>query len=221
MTIEILGNEGAFSDSNTSYLINKNILLDLSDSIAKKLIKEKTAVNHILISHKHSDHIGGLETLLFYYMAMGNFEKELDLTLYVNKDCLDLIECLDSYRHFIRLNGSVVIINTTDFFYIGDLKVQPLFTTHCRGEIENLSFKFDDKVLVTCDVDSPLVDIEAELVFHDVGWTGLPILSSKVHPTEEEVWEAYGKDINRVCGIHSSAKLKLLRKAEVGEVFSL
>lgn len=75
MEIKFLGIGSAWNieENNTSAYIKRDkkiILIDCGESIARKIIKEYVLLDieelYILISHTHSDHIGGLGTLLFY-----------------------------------------------------------------------------------------------------------------------------------------------------------
>jgi ribonuclease BN (tRNA processing enzyme) len=53
--LEVLGTEGAFSDNNTSYLIDDHILIDTSETIAKKLFKQDRLknINMIFFTHQY------------------------------------------------------------------------------------------------------------------------------------------------------------------------
>lgn len=59
MLIRIIGHQGqaSLSQRNTSYLIDRKLLLDAGSVAAGLRIEEQAQVNHILITHAHLDHV--------------------------------------------------------------------------------------------------------------------------------------------------------------------
>ena len=67
MEVEIIGSGGAFDDEiNSSFIISaeKKILVDCGYNVFQKVKDED--IYDVFITHTHFDHIGGLETLIFY-----------------------------------------------------------------------------------------------------------------------------------------------------------
>jgi ribonuclease BN (tRNA processing enzyme) len=66
MKIKILGTGGAYSKLSTAYLLEKKILIDCGQSIISSLIDNSfnssilNEIEHLFITHIHSDHINGL-----------------------------------------------------------------------------------------------------------------------------------------------------------------
>lgn len=84
--IKQLGNGGGLNPlmTNSSFLIeysiNKYLLFDCGFNIMERLIKEEenddkfkiSQITHVFISHVHDDHVGNLETLIFYNYFKNN-----------------------------------------------------------------------------------------------------------------------------------------------------
>jgi len=68
MQIKILGSGGAFDTdkTNSSFLIDDKILFDCGYNVFPYLRKNNIDVYKVFISHTHFDHIGSLETLVYY-----------------------------------------------------------------------------------------------------------------------------------------------------------
>ena len=95
MKITIIGGGNAFSDDNSSFLIeieNKKILFDCPENAFKYIKNNNIDIDYVFISHTHSDHINGLEKLIFYnYFFKNNIiniiaNKELNLKNYLPKE---------------------------------------------------------------------------------------------------------------------------------------
>jgi len=95
MRITIIGGGDAFSDDNSSFLIeieNKKILFDCSENTFKYIKNNNIDIDYVFISHTHSDHINGLEKLIFYNYFFKNNKiniianKEINLEKYLPKE---------------------------------------------------------------------------------------------------------------------------------------
>jgi hypothetical protein len=57
-------------------------------------------------------------------------------------------------------------------------------------------------------------------IFHESGWTGLPICESKAHITEEELVKLIPKDCySKTRVVHTKNDLKVFQKANKDEVY--
>ena len=102
MKLNFIGNGSAFNvnrGNNCAYYIegDKILFLDFGENIFEKVIKEKKLKNinevYVAITHMHTDHVGSLPSLMFYYSATkdkivhvvsGDLEKNKELKLFLN-----------------------------------------------------------------------------------------------------------------------------------------
>lgn len=231
MKLEILGTGGAASDLPTAYLVNDHILVDCGLEIVKALYKEQRLqfVDTVCITHLHMDHVSGLEFLIYF-----NRFSNRQLKIIAGPDFIDFyksLACSKGYGfnqyvqdfEYIELrkndNNGLMI---EEFLLINHTAV-----THMGGAIPAFAFTFRDfkenqTVIITGDTDKPLDLITVNLLetmngylFHDMGMTGYGIREEMPHPTEEQVFEAFG-DTDRIIGIHTDFELSIYKKAEKG-----
>lgn len=231
LKVEVLGNNGAFSDDNTSFLIDDKILIDCSDSIVKKLIKEDRLddIKEVFITHKHMDHIGGLETLLFYKLARTGFNEEVDIKVYLPADAKRLYDEMhvSSYDHMFK--GVIDIKEDITRVYLDNVIIVPEKLTHYHGQVEAYGYSVENrttggKVFFTGDVDNVVLKSPKEYchVFHDAGWTNLHESKRKCHPTETEIVQKYKSEYGHcehVVPVHTSSELEHMRLPRVSEIF--
>lgn len=135
-TLNFIGRGSAFNvkEGNTSaYYIDKDnnlLLIDCGENIFERIVDKKLleGVNNInvLITHKHSDHIGSLSSLIYYcHYVLGKNITVLypDATLY---DILYLMGHNDEEYNYKVLNLQV-------FNNIGDMYIQPVLTRHIKN----------------------------------------------------------------------------------------
>jgi ribonuclease BN (tRNA processing enzyme) len=234
MTIQILGTGGAYSDISTSYLINDNTLVDCGESVIKTLINKNFIsnvldnVNDIYLTHSHSDHVNGLEMLLYYKMFKNQLE---DLTMYGTQDCLDYLNGL-AISKSNQFTFVVLPTNGGNSILHNDMHVSYIKAEHM--DLKCLSYIFvdlqdiDKKFIITGDMDSVNEMISPSLIkdktylFHDMGWTGLPEVpeGNQNHPREQQVYDFYGDNKN-IIGIHTDTDLEYYEKAVIGQVLTL
>lgn len=110
---------------------------------------------------------------------------------------------------------------------------------HMKGVIDCLGFRFKEimlftkkehqhmhppKVFFTGDMDradEPAVEElvkEKCVIFHDMGWTGIPVSERKFHPTEDEVFEKYGEN-DLIIGIHTERNITKFKQVTAGSTF--
>lgn len=240
--IQVLGTGGAFDSDSTAYLVNEAILVDCGLEITKDLMRLKKLdhVTDLYITHLHMDHIAGLEVLMYYrrYSMHLGIEHAQNFRIHAGSDFMPF------YKHLKCSSGPSGAF-VPDFTYcaiedkydLHQVRVSPKPVTHAFNTMPAYSVLFTDntypvdassaRVLVSGDTDGPLhlreygidLDIENQMVFHDMGWTGLEhIVTDKVHPTEDEVYALNGYSPNLI-GIHTTRPLQHYRMATKNEVF--
>lgn len=241
MKIKILGTGGAYSKLSTAYLLEKKILIDCGQSIISSLIDNSfnssilNEIEHLFITHIHSDHINGLESFLYYKLIKNKFQFDDNLTIYGTKEVLDYYKSIAfstdalTGKYYQPFKFVLINPNSNNTIVLEDLNlhVNSISAKHMNGNLSCLSYIFvnlnnhKNKIIITGDIDevnkliSPNMINSTTLLFHDMGWTNLPIVDNKYkfHPREEEVFEYYGKNKN-IIGIHTDLeKLKYYEKA--------
>lgn len=96
MKIKQLGNNGGLGDptlTNSSFLIDlyddhsEYLLFDCGYNVMARLVREEyqdpnfeiSKIKHVVISHKHDDHCGNLETLVYW----NHFKNDVQMNIYV------------------------------------------------------------------------------------------------------------------------------------------
>jgi len=247
---KILGNGGAFDKLSTAYLIESKILVDCGQTVISSMIGDKLyspeldMIEHLFITHIHSDHINGLESLLYNRFIKRNFEYDNNFTIYGTREVLEYYKSIafskDSFNNgeyyqpfkFVELplnGGSSILIEDLNI-YVNFVKAK-----HMNNSLECLTYIFGDiksyaikKIIITGDIDQPSELITSNmidkntLIFYDMGWTGLPNVERyyKFHPTEEEIYNIFGKNDN-IIGIHTSADLQYYEKAQINKIYKV
>jgi len=209
MLIQI-GNGTAFDPEipNTSFLLKDFLLIDCGYNIFKEL-KENFDIGKIeliAITHNHADHIGSLETLLFYKKF--KLDNNNEPTVILNRESYDVIKNINrvNLRRYIDgfVANFIVIDEGKTFLCIGDIKISA-FTHTCHEIALNTTYAFTTKengknytIVFTGDTKSSkeIEDFVKEvlitensdyfLIFHDCSYN-----SSRVHATEEEFENTY------------------------------
>lgn len=102
-------------------------------------------VDHVLITHEHMDHIGGLDDLRMY-----NYKRENAIPVFTTKSALESIE-----KRFDYLFGekkypgstSLDLHEITSSIQLDDLEVTPLPVSH--GDLDILGFRINDLSYLT------------------------------------------------------------------------
>jgi len=242
MKIEILGNGGAFSKTSTSYLVNDNIMVDCGEATIKTLITDFASpvldkIEHLFITHTHSDHINGLEQFLYYRLIKNMFKGIDNLTIYGTPEVLEHYKNLafskDPLNNGVYIQPFKFVVlpwkGTSSNIIDDKLHITSIKADHMNKTLPGVSLVVVDrydlgkKFIITGDMDTINQTIYPDLIkkdtylFHDMGWTGLPDVDNKYkfHPTEKEVFDYYGENSN-IFGIHTDTELVHYKKAEIG-----
>ena len=72
MKLRVLGCSGAISQGcrTTSFLVNRNILIDAGTGVGDLTLEEMAAVDHVFLTHSHLDHIAALPLMVDSVAAM-------------------------------------------------------------------------------------------------------------------------------------------------------
>lgn len=235
--VEILGAGGAWDELTTAYLVNDRLLVDCGVEVVKRLLKEGRLkdIDTLLVTHLHQDHIGGLETILFWRRLIDHSEQNLHVIAGP-----DFLQYYDALKASIGYDGHYI----RAFRYTGlaglapaplqasHLKITPHAVVHGFHTVPAFGFRIENtaghQVIITGDTDEPVSFVtpeelqqeSAKLLFHDMGWGDDWPRENKVHPTEAEVFARFGKT-DKLIGIHTSVTLKRYRQAQAGDLFTV
>ncbi len=119
----------------------KSFIIDTGPEFRIQSIRnEIEAVDHVLITHQHMDHIGGLDDLRVY-----NYKTKSPIPVYTTQSCISSI-----HKRFDYLFGknkypgstSLDLIEATEPFSIDDVEITPLPVTH--GKLDILGFRINN-----------------------------------------------------------------------------
>jgi ribonuclease BN (tRNA processing enzyme) len=133
MRIKQLGNGGGLDPlaTNSSFLIDVSneidetsyILFDCGHNIMRKLIELEEEgvikiedIKHVFISHLHDDHVGNLETLIYYQY----FKNNVVMNVYSGEGIENKLRCKISELNFLYDNGKNVSIILAKYIVIDD-----------------------------------------------------------------------------------------------------
>ena len=222
MEIKVLGGGNAFSDNNSSFLIdvqNVKILFDCSENSFRYIRDNNIDIDIVYISHTHFDHIGGLEKLIFY----NYFVKNKKTQIIAHKD-LELEKFLPEGKLFE--NGEII---NTSYYSLKEIN-ENKFIEYYIYDFEDVIFEYklvkgnhivtpnygliineNNKILlITGDTKgsktirneililSNLKENSKMLIFHDYQETGSPINS--IHCCEED-FKHYYSDLENLKNI--------------------
>lgn len=144
-----------YSKNNTSFIIDDNMLFDISSGNYKDVIKSLDIfdLNAIFISHLHADHVGDLYVITTRYIReLKKRDKKEKLRIYGPKGLAEFIVdycrlCFGSADE-LDLN---LLKNTIDFIEVydgfvfeeGEYKIKALKMLH--GNMDCYGYMFDDK----------------------------------------------------------------------------
>ena len=182
MDIKFLGTGGAFNVEygNSSALIQvhgKTILLDCGHSVFPKLVMKgkADAVDAVLLTHFHDDHIGSLSSLILYHQ------------LVLNKGKLKIVYPSDSFRTMLEEFLSFSIGKTEErvtFIPISDMPGLGAIDTygqHVKG-MQTWAYYFEDgekSIVYSGDLGAPKYLFEqieqlefaaTPMIFHEIAF---------------------------------------------------
>ena len=233
MKIEVVGSGGAFSDMSTAFLINDHVLIDCGDSIVKALLHSGRldAVDTVFLTHKHFDHLNGMEAFVAYKV----YVQKSDFKIVLPQDAYALLMqsniCTKVKEEFYPIQQRPVAssLYTDEAYsteYVEGLQIIAVKTQH--ADLEAFGYAImsrEGNAYFSGDVDdyAPLTP-EAfsffDMIFHDVGWTGLPDTDTRVHPFEDLVAKHFGYPSN-LYGVHTDKELVYLKQAKTGNIFHI
>lgn len=154
MKVEVVGTGCTwFTRNNTSYIIDDNILFDVSEGNYKTIIKSVDIfkLKFIIISHLHMDHASDLHIITTRYIRDKNNRTE-KLRIYAPKKLAEtivaynkLFNCAEDEADVELLKSKIDFIDIYDGmeFEEGEYKIKVLKMDH--GNVESYGFMFTDK----------------------------------------------------------------------------
>jgi len=215
MKVKFLGVGSAFYPDlgNTSILINDRVLIDCGSTVPAELMRLKKIeeITDIIITHLHSDHVGGLELLgQIYYYALKK-RPRLWLTETMRRDLWEKV-LRGGLEYSVSPVGSILKCELETYFNLEwgitpkpgvvgcyevntpDVSIMLELTEHVPG-MESYSMITDDGVIYSSDIKHCLYDqgyaIEEfdglKAIFHDCSLVDLGV--QNVHPYIESLLE--------------------------------
>lgn len=153
MDITVIGCSTSWTDKPvSSYCINKNILVDCGEGTTKYYKKcnvDFFNIQHVFITHFHSDHFTGLSAHISQVLCYEGDDKKYRLNIYGPKGLKDALTTLketfacpnnnkkiEDYINIVEITSSKQIVE------VEGLKVKAFSLDH--GGLEDLAFVFDD-----------------------------------------------------------------------------
>lgn len=157
MKIDLVGNHCTWAEGlNTSYIINDNLLFDIPIGSFKTLNNkyDLSKIEHIIISHFHSDHFGDIFLAIEILVRLNHF-----VDILAPKDCKKRIEklmrtmaidhlipYLDKFKFIDAENGKIV--------KMGKYKIKCFSVRH--GSLDAYGYIIDDGTKVGFSGDSAM-----------------------------------------------------------------
>lgn len=180
MTLEFLGVGSAFAKENyqNNLLINGNILIDCGASVGRSLYDTGRSfknIDHIFITHTHSDHIGGMEECAFLNKF---FYNERKITLHLPPELITPIwehslkgglkDISNENRH---LEDYFEIREASRCFQIEGVQFEIIPTYHVPGKF-CCGLKINNRIYFSGDTQFVPEMVEqhgtnAEIIYHD------------------------------------------------------
>jgi len=219
MKIKQIGNGSGLNvnETNSSFLIEANdelLLIDCGFNVPQKLFEmhknneiDITKLKNVFITHGHSDHFGGLETLIFKMYF------EYNIVLHIG---LPSTECLAQIRLLNKIYESSSIKSrklTHSFMYANNETLKNLSITSFENNhkvIESYGFIIKDNNLKSIAISGDTkafcefeeLSKDCDLIYHDFSKWDCP--SRNVHACKSDIEAEYTKEfINRLKFYHN------------------
>lgn len=214
MNLKFVGVGSAFSGecNNSAFLINNRnmLLIDCGETVFSTLVKSKILENvdnlYVFITHTHSDHIGSLSSLIYYfYYAKGKkvsliYDKnykikddiELLLKIHGHENGQYVFENVDDVKNCLGLSG----ISICEVKHMPNMKSYAIKLDECVKNNETRSVVFTGD---TCDMDfvlKALKDENLQKIYVDVS------LHGGVHLSYEEAVQKLAPYKDKVVFMH-------------------
>lgn len=181
MEIKVLGVGSAFSPElgNSSIILwekGKGLLIDCGYTVfpALKRLNYLNNIDSLFITHRHGDHIGSLDTFLYYKRFLLNQK----VTFYGISDHMEYLEQIDPSFGFDK--------EAKEYFNL-DKKIIKVVPSLHAGLVTNAFY--DRGVLYSGDVDDSLLDSpearDARIIIHEVSFG-----TSAVHTSFDDLKRA-------------------------------
>lgn len=226
LNVKVIGGSGAFEFENSSFLIEligditTNILFDCGENSFQYIKQHNINVDIVFISHTHSDHVNGLEKLVFYNYFVKNKKtmiltgKDVNVERYLPDQIVyengmlvdaDMYQVFHSFEEMSKISGSDIPeladdklnwadVNNQRFIFKGNHVVLPSYGLLIRVGLTTLIITGDTKA---SPVIRDLIQTELNIglnqvnVFHDYSMFGTS--HNSVHCCEDD-FNAYYAD---------------------------
>lgn len=120
---------------------SQSILIDAGPEFRMQSIKAQIkAIDNVLITHQHMDHMAGLDDLRVY-----SYKNKAAIPVYATKSCIISIRSRFDYmfgENKYPGSASLDLMEAPDSFTLGDVSVTPLPVQH--GALEMIGYRLND-----------------------------------------------------------------------------
>jgi mRNA degradation ribonuclease J1/J2 len=167
------------------------------------------------------DHISGFELLAYYGETLNHY-----FNVYAPIEFKNIYENM-GYKKTIEENRiSFNWIKKEQNIIVKDITITPFNVQHMGLEAYGFIFTNKDmkRIIISGDTEFPFPGAigKKDILFQDMGWTGVTVKAKKAHPTEEDIFKFFGWNEN-IYGIHinDGITLKQYKKAKEDKVYEI
>ncbi len=231
MKIKQLGNNGGLGDptaTNSAFLIDlyddhsEYLLFDIGYNVMARLVEEEandnnfeiSKIKHVVVSHKHDDHCGNLETLIYW----NHFKNNVQMDIYVAdkglaKTVKDTRKIVDNFNIVkAKTYNSLQVVPTNSYFHLGKYDAPIVYFSPAnhgaKAAVGVLLWSARRSFFISGDTKAlPVIEklaTDCDIVFHD--YSNWDDESKNVHACKTDFEREYSQQFkDRVTKYHTGS----------------